>query len=150
MVGCMNEISRREELSLAGAALHGAPWKAAAVGGMAAAAASYGLGIIFWPPSMVTALGMGVTLFALIAAIGALSKPEVGDRVTRKARQWSLRHPWRFALMPAAVTAVLVYPVHLVADSDGIFGAAWHSLWRGALVYLITGILGVVLKGRSR
>lgn len=147
----MNEISRREELSLSGAALRGAPWKTATIAGGAVAAASYGMGVIL-PGSadLPWALGLGISLFALIAAIGAVAKPDVGDRVTRQARQWSLRHPWRFALMPAGITAVLTYPVQLVLDNEGIFGAAWDSAWRGALVYLITGIVAMTMKGRAR
>lgn len=147
----MNELSRREELSLSGAALRGAPWKAAAVGGGAVAAASFGMGVIL-PGSadLPWALGLGISLFALIAAIGAVAKPEEGDRVTRQARNWSLRHPWKFALLPAGITAVLSYPVQLVLDGEGIFGAAWDSLWSGALVYLIAGILTLTMKGRAR
>src|SRR5687768_16313854 len=100
--GSMNEISRRDEVSLSGAALRGAPWKAAAVGGGVVAAASYGMGVILpGTADLVWALGLGISLFALIAAIGAVSKPNQGDRVTRQARQWALRHPWKFALLPA-------------------------------------------------
>ncbi|WP_431904161.1 hypothetical protein [Nonomuraea sp. bgisy101] len=146
----MNELSRREELSLSGAALRGAPWKAAAVGGGAVAAVSFGLGAITGSADLSWALGLGISLFALIAAIGAVAKPEEGDRVTRQARNWSLRHPWKFALLPAGITAVLSYPVQLVLDGEGIFGAAWDSLWSGALVYLIAGILTLTMKGRAR
>ncbi|MFE3454096.1 hypothetical protein ACFXJ8_34750 [Nonomuraea sp. NPDC059194] len=147
----MNELSRREELSLSGAALRGAPWKAAAVGGGVVAAASFGMGVIL-PGSadLPWALGLGISLFALIAAIGAVAKPEEGDRVTRQARNWSLRHPWKFALLPAGITMVLNYPIQLVIDGEGIFGAAWDSLWGGALVYLIAGILTLTMKGRAR
>lgn len=146
----MNELSRREELSLSGAALRGAPWKAAAVGGGAVAAASFGMGAITGSADLSWALGLGISLFALIAAIGAVAKPEEGDRVTRQARNWSLRHPWKFALLPAGITAVLSYPVQLVLDGEHIFGAAWDSLWSGALVYLIAGILTLTMKGRAR
>ncbi|MBE1563819.1 hypothetical protein [Nonomuraea africana] len=147
----MNELSRREELSLSGAALRGAPWKAAAVGGGVVTAASLGMGwILPGSADLPWALGLGISLFALIAAIGAVAKPEEGDRVTRQARSWSLRHPWKFALLPAGITAVLSYPVQLVIDGEGIVGAAWDSVWRGALVYLIAGIITLTMKGRAR
>ncbi|MFI7641258.1 hypothetical protein [Nonomuraea sp. NPDC049400] len=146
----MNEISRRDEISLSGAALRGAPWKAAAIGGGAVTAASFGLGLITGGGDLVWALGLGISLFALIAAIGAVAKPEEGDRVTRQARLWSLRHPWRFALLPAGITAVLDYPVQLVLDGEGVFGSAVHALWHGALVYLIAGVLTLVMQGRAR
>ncbi|WP_188197072.1 hypothetical protein [Nonomuraea sp. SYSU D8015] len=146
----MNEISRRDEVSLSGAALRGAPWKTAAIGGGVVTAASYGMGLLTDGGDLVWALGLGISLFALIAAIGAVSKPNDGDRVTRQARLWSLRHPWKFALLPAGITAVLDYPVQLVLDGEGVFGSAWHALWHGALVYLIAGILTLTMRGRAR
>ncbi|MEV0168109.1 hypothetical protein ACGFJC_50900 [Nonomuraea fuscirosea] len=146
----MNEISRRDEVSLSGAALRGAPWKAAAVGGGVAAAAGFGVSLLTEGGDPVWALGLGISLFALIAAIGAVSKPEVGDRVTRQARLWSLQHPWRFSLLPAAIVAVLDYPVQLVLDGDGVFGSAWDAAWHGALVYLISAVLTLTMQGRAR
>lgn len=147
----MNEITRRDEVSLSGAALRGAPWKAAAVGGGVVTVASLGMGwILPGEADLVWALGLGISLFALIAAVGAVAKPNDGDRVTRQARLWALRHPWKFALLPAGITAVLDYPVQLVLDQEGVFGSAFHSLWHGALVYLIAGILTVTMKGRAR
>lgn len=146
----MNEISRSEELSLSGAALRGAPWKAAAIGGGAITAASFGMGAITGDADLTWALGLGISLFALIAAIGAVAKPHVADRTTRQARLWALKHPWKFALVPAGATAVLSYPVQLVLDGEGVFGAAWDSVWHGALVYVIAGILAVTMKGRAQ
>jgi hypothetical protein len=141
----MNELTRREEMSLAGAALHGAPWKAAAVTGGVVAV----FGVVPGPPNLTSSLGFGITLFTLIAAIGAVARPDKGDRVTRQARVWSLRHPWRFSLYPAAGAAILLYPVQLIVDQQGVFGAAWDALWGGALVYLITGVLTMTMRGRA-
>lgn len=147
----MNEITRRDEVSLSGAALRGAPWKAAAVGGGAVAGASWLLGVVLpGPADLVWALGLGISLFSLIAAVGAVAKPDEGDRVTRQARQWALRHPWKFALLPAGIAAVLDYPVQLVLDGEGVFGSGFQSVWHGALVYLIAGILTMTMKGRAR
>ncbi|MEV0588532.1 hypothetical protein [Nonomuraea sp. NPDC050310] len=147
----MTEISRSEELSLSGAALRGAPWKAAAVAGGGIAGVSLLVGLIpSGSPNLTWALGLGISLFALVAAIGAVANPQVGDRTTRQARLWSLQHPWKFALLPAGITAVLEYPVQLLFDGEGIFDAAWDSLWRGALVYLIAGIITTAMKGRAR
>jgi hypothetical protein len=141
----MKELTRREEMSLAGAALRGAPWKAAALtGGIVTA-----LGVLPGPPDLTSSLGFGITLFTLIAAIGAVARPDQGDRVTRQARVWSLRHPWRFSLYPAAGAAILMYPIQLLFDSQGVFGAAWDAVWSGALVYLIAGVLTMTLRGRA-
>lgn len=146
----MNEISRRDEVSLSAAALRGAPWKTAAIGGAAVSAASFGMGVLTGGGDLVWALGLGISLFALIAAIGAVSKPNEGDRVTRQARLWSLRHPWKFSLLPAGITMVLDYPVQLVLDGEGVFGSAVQAMWHGALVYLIAGILTLTMKGRAQ
>ncbi|WP_181449266.1 hypothetical protein [Nonomuraea aridisoli] len=146
----MNEISRRDEVSLSGAALRGAPWKAAAIGGGVVSATSYGLGLVTGGGDLSWALGLGISLFALIAAIGSVARPQEGDRVTRQARLWSLQHPWKFSLLPAGIAAVLDYPVQLVLDGEGVFGAAVDSVWHGALVYLIAGILTLTMKGRAQ
>ncbi|MEU7838614.1 MULTISPECIES: hypothetical protein [unclassified Nonomuraea] len=146
----MNEISRRDEVSLSGAALRGAPWKTAAVSGGATAAVSFGLGVLTDSAGLVWSLGLGISVFALVAAIGAVSKPNEGDRVTRQARLWALKHPWRFALLPAAIAAVLDYPVQLVLDGEGVFGSAFQSVWHGALVYVIAGVLTLTRQGRAR
>ncbi|GAA4526039.1 MULTISPECIES: hypothetical protein [Nonomuraea] len=145
----MNEITRRDEVSLSGAALRGAPWKAAAVGGGAIAAASFGTGLITGGGDLSWALGLGIALFALIASIGAVTKPNEGDRVTRQARQWGLNHPWKFALMPAGMAAVLDYPVQLVFDDAHWLGGLFDAGWHGLLVYVIAGILTTTLKGRA-
>ncbi|MCW2882481.1 MAG: hypothetical protein JWQ95_6581 [Sphaerisporangium sp.] len=150
-LGSMNELTRRDEMSLAGAALRGAPWKIAAITGGAGAAISLVMGWILPGPADLTwALCLGISIFSVVASIGALRKPDVGDRVTRQARLWSLRHPWRFALYPGVAAAVLMYPVQLVFDQEGVFGAAWDSLWGGALVYLLAGIATLSMKGRAR
>ena len=144
----MNEITRRDEVSLSGAALRGAPWKAAAVGGGAVAAASFGTGLITGGADLSGALGLGIALFTLIAAIGAVVKPYEGDRVTRQARQWGLRHPWRFALMPAGIAMVLDYPVQVIFDDAHWFGGVFDAAWHGLLVYVIAAVVTMTLKGR--
>ncbi|MFG1698011.1 hypothetical protein [Nonomuraea sp. NPDC049309] len=147
----MNEITRRDEVSLSAAALRGAPWKTAAItGGAVAAVGLLWDAVIGDGGDLSWALGLGIALFSLVAAIGAVSKPEEGDRVTRQARHWSLRHPWKFALLPAGIMAVLDYPVQLVLDGEGVFGAGWDALWNGLLVYLIAGVATLCLRGRAR
>lgn len=146
-----DELTRRDEMSLAGAALRGAPWKAAAVTGGATAAASFGLGVILPGRADLTwALTLGIGLFALIAAVGSVGRPNTGDRVTRQARLWALRHPWRFSLYPALGAAALMYPVQLVIDDQGVFGAALDAFQGGVTVYLITAVLALTLRGRGR
>ncbi|MFS1303195.1 hypothetical protein [Streptosporangium longisporum] len=145
-----DELTRRDEMSLAGAALRGAPWKTAAVAGGALAVTSFGVSILGGGDSLAWSLAVGIGVFSLIAAIGAISKPEIGDRVTRQARLWALRHPWRFSLYPALGAATLLYPVQLILDGEGVFGAALDALQGGLAVYLITAVLAVALKGRGQ
>jgi hypothetical protein len=42
-----------------------------------------------------------------------------------------------------------MYPVQLVFDQEGVFGAAWDALWSGALVYLVAGVLTFAIRGRA-
>ncbi|MBB2912361.1 peptidoglycan/LPS O-acetylase OafA/YrhL [Streptosporangium becharense] len=146
----MNELTRRDEMSLAGAALRGAPWKTAAITGTAASAASFVMAVIGGEESLTWSASLGIGLFALIAAIGAVGKPEVGDRVTRQARLWALRRPWRFALYPALGAATLMYPVQLILDGEGVFGAALDALQGGVVVYLVTALAALVMRGRGQ
>ncbi|GAA3144048.1 hypothetical protein GCM10010466_38980 [Planomonospora alba] len=146
-----DELTRRDEMSLAGAALRGAPWKAAAVTGGVAAAGSFGLGAILPGDADLTwALCLGIALFSLVAAVGSAARPNSGDRVTRQARLWALRRPWRFSLYPALGSAALMYPVQLIVDQQGPFSAALDSLQGGVAVYLITAVLALVLRGRGQ
>lgn len=147
----MNELSRMDEMSLSGAALRGAPWRAAAIVGGGVAAVNMFLGwILPGPADLAWALCTGISLFALVAGIGAISRPDRGDHVTRKARRWALEHPWRFALYPGLGAAALMVPVQLVLDGEGVFGAAWDALLGGALVLLLTGLLTLAMRGRAR
>ncbi|WP_283138976.1 hypothetical protein [Rhizohabitans arisaemae] len=148
----MTELSRSDEMSLAGAALRGAPWKLAAFTGGGVAAVNMLIGLVFSGADPGGALSLGAGLFFIVAAAGALFNPGASgiDRVTRNARAWSLKHPWRFALLPAAATAAVTYPIQLILDGEGIFGSLFDALWGGALVYLVVGLLGVAVKGRAR
>ena len=70
--------------------------------------------------------------------------------MTRQARLWAPRHPWRFSLYPALGAAALMYPVQLIVDDEGVFGAALDALQGGVAVYLITAVLALTLRGRAR
>ncbi|GAA0966911.1 hypothetical protein GCM10009555_009880 [Acrocarpospora macrocephala] len=145
----MNEPTRREETLLAGAALRGAPWKTAAVAGGAVTTTSLLLGLAIGSVDLSGALYVGITLFSLISGIGAISKPDRGDQVTQQTRRWSLQHPWRFALYPAAGSTFLMYPVQLILAREGAFEAAWDAAWGGAMIYLITALLALSMRGRA-
>ena len=148
--GVMEELTRIDEMSLSGAALHGAPWRTASVSGGAVASASLLLGWILPGPADLTwALCIGIGVFALVAAIGAISRPHQGDRVTRQSRRWALQHPWRFALYPGLISAVLMLPVQLVIDREGLFGAVWDAFWGGVWVTLLTAVITRAMRYRA-
>lgn len=147
--GGMNELTRRDEMALSGAALRGAPWKAAIAAGLLLGAGDILLDLISGDVDLSGSTGFGIALFTLIAAIGSVARPHRGDRVTREARAWARRHPWRFALYPAAGAAILFYPVQLILDGEGVFGAARDALLGGAVIYLICGLLTLALRGRA-
>ncbi|GLV50909.1 hypothetical protein TBS_14800 [Thermobispora bispora] len=135
---------------MAGAALHGAPWRTAIVSGGAVGAASLLLGWILPGPADLTwALCVGIAVFALVAAIGAISRPDEGDRVTRQSRRWALRHPWKFALYPGMISAALMLPVQLVVDREGLFGAVWDAGWGAVWVSLLTALITRAMRYRA-
>lgn len=58
--------------------------------------------------------------------------------------------PWRFALYPALGAATLMYPVQLILDGEGVFGAALDALQGGVVVYLVTALAALVMRGRGQ
>src|ERR1700719_5390388 len=92
------DLSRREELSVSGAAMSGAPWGAAVVTGGVVAAGDLGLHVIhsglgLHLSGLSGSLAMGAVAFFVVAAAGALwrgggrpGRPR-GARATRRARR---------------------------------------------------------------
>src|ERR1035437_1646512 len=114
------DLSRREELSVSGAAMSAAPWAAATVTG-----------------------GVGAVAFCVVAAAGALWRA----RPTRAIR-WARSNPWRFAVMPALACAALALVLSVVTGG-GIIHPVLSGLWHGGLVYGLTGVAGAVSKSRK-
>lgn len=142
--------TRREELSIAAAAMHGAPWRGAASAGGLVTVGDIVVNIL-GPHRLLlaSALSLGVTVFVVVAAVGAVFT-QAGDRVTARARTWARLHPWRFALLPGLATAVAVWPVRLLLGPDGITGAALVALGRGLFVTLIVGLVTMLARSRRR
>ncbi|RJL30951.1 hypothetical protein D5H75_21940 [Bailinhaonella thermotolerans] len=137
-------------MSLSGAALRGAPWKAAAITGGGVAAISYAIGVVLpGDASLGSAAGFGLSLFFLVSSIGAVRNAVAPDRVTDRARAWARENPWRFALWPAAATAALNYPLQLVTGAEGPFGAIWDSLWRALFVLVVVGVAVAATRKRG-
>ena len=137
-------LSTREEVAVSGAALSEAPWKLAGAAGVAAAGADFLIHLPFhlFHPEIFTPLSMGVVAFFAVAGAGAL----VRSRHSRALR-WARRRPWRYAVLPGAACAILVFALTVVGGS-GIGGAVFAALWHGALAYGATGAVGSMVRPR--
>jgi hypothetical protein len=137
------DVPRRSEKTwIAVSVASQGPWAVALAGGAIVGAADLGLHVLTGHLTVATPLSVAVAMFFLIGAGGALLR-----RGYDRARSWAQRHPWSYASVPAAATAVTVFGVRLVLSASGPFDAAWHGLWSGAWVLLLLGLIGYVARG---
>ena len=137
-----SSLTRREELAVSGAALSDAPWKLAGAAGIVVAGADLALHLLTLHLAWAAALSMGAVAFFAVAGAGAL----VRSRRSRALR-WARTRPWRFALMPGAATAIVVF-VLTVLHGSGLVGSVYTSLWHGAIAFALTGVAGTVIRPR--
>jgi hypothetical protein len=141
------DLSRREEMSISGAAMSSAPWGGAAVTGGVVAVADLGLHLIGGSLGGVSALSgslaMGAVAFFVVAAAGALWRARPS-----RAIRWARANPWRFAVLPAVACAALVLVLSVVTGG-GVFDGVLSGLWHGGAVYGLTGVAGVMSKSRK-
>jgi hypothetical protein len=135
-------LTRREELAVSGAALSDAPWKLAGATGIVVAGADLALHLVTLHLAWAAALSMGAVAFFAVAGAGAL----IRSRRSRALR-WARGRPWRFALMPGAAAAIVVF-VLTVLHGSGLAGAVYTSLWHGAIAFALTGAAGTVVRPR--
>jgi hypothetical protein len=135
-------LTRREELAVSGAALSDAPWKLAGATGIVVAGADLALHLLTLHLAWASALSMGAVAFFAVAGAGAL----VRSRRSRALR-WARSRPWRFALMPGAATAIVVFAL-TVLHGSGVVGSVYTSLWHGAIAFALTGVAGTVVRPR--
>jgi hypothetical protein len=136
------DLSRREEMAVSGAAMSDAPWKLAGTAGVIVTAADMIAHLIFFHLEFLTPVSLGIAAFFAVAGAGAL----VRSRHSRALR-WARSRPWRFAVMPGAAAAIIVF-VLAVLDGSGVLGGAFSALWHGALAYGATGVVGSVVRPR--
>jgi hypothetical protein len=143
------DLSRREELSISGAAMSGAPWGAAVATGGVVAAGDFALHVLgsglsgFHLSALSGSLAMGAVAFFVVAAAGALwrAKPS-------RAIRWARSNPWRFAIVPAIACAAIALVLSVVTGG-GIIHGALSGLWHGGVVYGLTGVAAVASKSRK-
>ena len=141
------EISRREEMSISGAAMSGAPWGAAAATGGVVAVGDLGLhlmGSSLGMSALSGSLAMGAVAFFVVAAAGALWRARPS-----RAIRWARSNPWRFAVLPAVACAVIALVLSVVTGGGMIHGVL-SGLWHGGAVYGLTGVAGVASKSRKQ
>ena len=140
------DLSRREEMSISGAAMAGAPWGAAVVTGGVVTAADLGLHVVgtsLGIGALSGSVALGVAAFFVVAAVGALWRGK------GRAIRWARRNPWRFAIVPAVATAVIAF-VLAVVTGGGMIDGVLSGLWHGGAVFGLTGVAGVVSKSRKQ
>jgi hypothetical protein len=142
------DLSRREELSVSGAAMSGAPWGAAVVTGGVVAAGELGLHIMgsgfgLHLSALSGSLAMGAVAFFVVAAAGALWRARPS-----RAIRWARSNPWRFAVLPAVACAAVAL-VLSVLTGGGVIDGALSGLWHGGLVYGLTGVAAMTSRSRK-
>ena len=141
------DLSRREEMTISGAAMSGAPWGAAAVTGGVVAVGDLGLHIIgagLGMGALSGSLAMGVVAFFVVAAAGALWRARPS-----RAIRWARSNPWRFAVVPAIACAAIALVLSVVTGG-GLIHQILSGLWHGGLAYGLTGVAGVAIRSRRR
>jgi hypothetical protein len=140
------DLSRREELSVSGAAMSRAPWGAAVVTGGVVAAGELGLHVIgsgLGLHALSGSLAMGAVAFFVVAAAGALWRARPS-----RAIRWARSNPWRFAVLPAIACAAVALVLSVVTGG-GVLHGALSGLWHGGLVYGLTGVAAMTSRSRK-
>jgi hypothetical protein len=135
-------MNRRGEVAVSGAVLSQAPWMLAALAGAATAGGDVLLHAMAFHLAISSPLALGAVAFFAVAGGGALLRAR-----RSRALVWAQRNPWRFALLPGAACAIVVFVLSMFVDG-GLLGSVFTGLWHGGAAYGLTGLVGSV--GRPR
>jgi hypothetical protein len=138
------DLSKREELAVSGAAMADVPWAVAGAAGVVVTGADLALHLLGGHLGLTSSLSAGTVALFTVAGGSVV----VRRRASRAAR-WARSHPWRFALVPGAATAVIVFVLAVILGRSGVVGGAFTALWHGAIAYGLTGGVGTI-TGSSR
>jgi hypothetical protein len=138
-------LTRRDELSVSSAAMSGAPWRMAGAAGAVVTGGDLALHLIGGHLALSSSLSAGVVALFAVAGAGALLRAQPG-----RAMRWARSNPWRFAVLPGAATAVVVFVLSVLLGSSGIFGGAFTAVWHGAVAFGLTGVAGSIAGSRKR
>ena len=135
-------LTRREEVAVSGSVLSEAPWALAVGAGAVITVADVVLHLVTLRFALTGPIELGLVAFFAVAGAGALLRAR-----RSRALVWAQTHPWRFAILPGAACAILVFVLSMFVDG-GVFGSVFSGLWHGAAAYGVTGLVGSV--GRPR
>jgi len=137
-------LSRREEMTVSGAAMADVPWGVAGAAGAVVTGADLAVHLLGGHLALSSSLSAGTV--ALFAVAGG--SVVVRNRAGRAAR-WARSNPWRFAVLPGSATAVIVFVLSVLIGSSGMFGGAFTALWHGAIAFGLTGAAGAIAGSRN-
>jgi hypothetical protein len=138
-------LNRREELAVSSSAMSAAPWSMAGAAGAVVTGADLVLHLTGGHIGLLSSLSAGSVAFFAVAGGGALLRSSSG-----RAMRWARANPWRFAVLPGAAAAIVVFVLSVVIGSSGLIGGTFTSLWHGAIAYGLTGVAGTVAGSRKR
>ena len=138
-------LSRREELAASSKAMSVAPWSTAGAAGGVVAGADLVLHLTGGHLGLTSSLSAGAVAFFAVAGGGALLRSQSG-----RAMRWARANPWRFAVLPGAAAAIVVFVLSVFIGSSGLIGGSFSALWHGAIAYGLTGVAGSVAGNRRR
>jgi hypothetical protein len=138
-------LTRRDELAVSSTAMSQAPWGAAGVAGAVVTGGDLMLHVLGGHLALTPSLAAGSVAFFAVAGGGAMFRSQSG-----RAMRWARSNPWRFAVLPGAATAVVVFVLAVILGSSGIIGGGFDALWHGAITYGLTGVAGSVAGGRRK
>jgi hypothetical protein len=147
--GSEQDLSRREEMTISGAAMSGAPWGAAVVTGGVVGAGDFVLHVLgsglsgFHLSALSGSVAMGAVAFFVVAAAGALWRARPS-----RAIRWARSNPWRFAVLPALACAAVALVLSVVTGG-GVLSGVLSGLWHGGVVYGLTGAAGLASRSRK-
>ena len=138
-------LNRREELAVSSSAMSAAPWSMAGAAGAVVTGADLVLHLTGGHIGLLSSLSAGSVAFFAVAGGGAVLRSSSG-----RAMRWARANPWRFAVLPGAAAAIVVFVLSVVIGSSGVIGGTFTSLWHGAIAYGLTGVAGTVAGSRKR
>ncbi len=138
------ELTRQGELAVSGAVLSSAPWALAGAAGAVTAGADMLAHLLAAQFAVGAPVSLGAVVFFAVAGGGALLRSRPG-----RALRWARRNPWRFAVVPGAACALVVFVLAVVLGG-GVFGGAFSAAWHGAAAFGLTGVTGTAARSRAR